>query len=176
MATPDLKSLDEERSEKQKSQPRGMSLTSKLILGVIGIIVILLIVAFLTIGVTTTAASEGASFPYTTTYGVSFPEGETITIGNTHILVLSYENEMVADIDGDREKLVVGETREMSPRHAKVTVLGTPFLETDFQIFLTYKGVRDNRAYFDLTVKTENQVPDFLLRRLLPSEIDARPV
>jgi len=176
MATNDLKSLDEERSESAKSKPSGMSLKSKLILGVLGILIIILIVAFLTIGVTTTAAIQGTSFPYTTTYGVSFPEGETIGIGNTHILVLSYENEMVADIDGDREKLVVGETREISPRHAKITILGVPVLETDFQILLTYKGVNDNRAYFDLTVKTERQVPDILLRNLLPREIDARPV
>jgi hypothetical protein len=48
-------------------------------------------------------------------------------------------------------------------------------LETDFQIFLTYKGVNDNRAYFDLIIRTEKQVPEFLLQRLLPPEIDARP-
>lgn len=176
MTEKELKSIEEERREKRQDEPRGMSMKSKLIIGITGLLIVILIVAFLTIGVTTTTVSEGASFPYTTTYGVSFPEGETITIGNTHIIVLSYENEMVADIDGDREKLVVGETREMAPRHAKVTILGTPLLETDFQILLTYKGVNDNRAYFDLTVKTEKQVPDFLLRRLLPSEIDARPV
>ena len=174
--TEELKSLDEEKSERKEMGKRGMSLKGKILLVIIGIIIVALIVAFLTINVSTTAVSEAASFPYTTTYGVSFPEGETIAIGNTHILVLSYENEMVADIDGDREKLVVGEDRILSPRHARVTILSVPVIETDFQITMKYKGVRENRAYFDLMVKTEKQFPDFLLRRLLPNEIDARPV
>ena len=176
MAEKDLKTLEEERSEKSGEKKSGMSMKAKVILGVAGLLIIILIAAFLTISVTTTAVSGTPSFPYTTTYGVSFPEGETIAIGNTHILVLSYENEMVADIDGDREKLVVGEPRTTAPRHAHVTVLGMPVMDTDFQILLTYKGVNDNRAYFDLNVKTGNQVPDILLRRLLPPEIDARPV
>lgn len=153
-----------------------MSGTTKMILGIIALIIIVLVIAFLTISVSTTSAPAGAAFPYTTTYGVSFPEGETITIGTTRVLVLSYNNEMISDIDGEREKLVIGEDRVIAPRHAKVTMLGIPVLETDFQIQLNYKGVRENRAYFDMAVKTEKQVPDFLLRRLLPKEIDARPI
>ncbi len=176
MTGKELKSLEEERSESRAKEQGGMSLKTKALLGIIGVIIIVLIVAFLTINVTTTAVSDSASFPYTTTYGVSFPEGETIAVGNSHILVLSYQNEMFADIDGDREKLVVGEDRVLSPRHARVTVLGIPAMETDFQITMKYKGVRENRSYFDLTVKTEKQFPDLLLRRLLPNEIDARPI
>lgn len=172
----DIKTLDEERSERKPKESGGMSMKNKILLGIVGIIILVLVVAFLTINVTTSTVSDSASFPYTTTYGVSFPEGETITIGTTKILVLSYENEIFADIDGEREKLVVGEDREITPRHARVTVLGMSVLETDFQILMKYKGVRENRAYFDLTVRTEKQVPDFLLRRLLPPEIDARPV
>jgi hypothetical protein len=49
-------------------------------------------------------------------------------------------------------------------------------MDTNFQINLKYKGERDNRAYFDMAVHTSKQVPDILLRQLLPNEIDARPV
>lgn len=153
-----------------------MGTGTKIALGLIAVVIVVLIAALLTISVTTTMVGGSAGFPYTTTYAVSFPEGKTIAIGNTHILVLSYNNEMVADVDGEREKLVIGEDRVIAPRHARITTLAIPVLETDFQILLNYKGVRDERAYFDLLVKTEKQVPDYLLRRLLPGEIDARPV
>lgn len=166
----------EKEEPPRKGKEGGLSTGTKITIAVIGLLIIILAAAFLTITVTTTTVVESANFPYTTTYGVSFPEGETITIGNTRILVLSFNNEMVSDVDGDREKLVVGEDRIIAPRHARVTTLGIPVLDTDFQILLKYKGVRENRAYFDLTVKTEKQVPDYLLRRLLPREIDARPI
>lgn len=167
--------IEIERPESKGKENSGMSAGTKIAIGVIALIIIILVAAFLTISVTTTTAPESAGFPYTTTYSVTFPEGETITIGNSHILVLSYNNEMVGDVDGDREKLVVGEDRIIAPRHARVTTLGIPILDTDFQIIMKYKGASDNRAFFDLIVKTEKQFPDLLLRRLLPKEIDARP-
>jgi hypothetical protein len=168
--------IEKEHSDSKGKGSGGMGTGTKILLCSIAIIIIVLVAAFLTITVTTTTVIESAGFPYTTTYAVSFPEGETIAIGTTHILVLSYNNEMVADVDGEREKLVVGEDRVIAPRHAHITTLGIPVLDTDFQILLKYKGIRENRAYFDLVVKTEKQVPDYLLRRLLPKEIDARPV
>lgn len=168
--------IGKEHSDSKGKESGGMGTGTKIVLGIIAIVIVLLVAAFLTITVTTTSVPESASFPYTTTYAVSFPEGETIAIGNTRILVLSYNNEMVADVDGEREKLVIGEDRVIAPRHARVTTLGIPVLDTDFQILMKYKGTRENRAYFDLVVKTEKQFPDYLLRRLLPKEIDARPI
>ena len=41
---------------------------------------------------------------------------------------------------------------------------------------MKYKGVRETRPYFDLTVKTGKQFPNSLLRQLLPNEINARPI
>jgi hypothetical protein len=49
-------------------------------------------------------------------------------------------------------------------------------MDTNFKINLKYKGERDNRAYFDMAVHTSKQVPDMLLKQLLPAEIDARPI
>jgi hypothetical protein len=155
---------------------RGMSTGTKVSIAVIVILVAVIAVAILTLSVTTTGAGSGTAFPYTTLYAVSFPEGEPIAIGNSRIVVLSYNNEMVTDVDGEREKLVVGEDRTFAPRHARITVAGIPVLDSDFQILMKYKGVLDSRAYFDLTVRTEKQVPEYLVKQLLPPAVDARPV
>ena len=166
--------LEEERA-RQKGKGGGGGL--KIIISLIVFVILLVVVAYLTLSVSVTNVSPGNSLPFTTNYGVSFPEGQTITIGNTHINVLSYQNELISDIDGDRQKLVVGEDRVISERRAIITTLGAvTLLDTHFQINLTYKGERDNRAYFDMAVHTSQQVPDFLLTRLLPPEMNARPI
>ncbi len=173
METGRKKGLEEERARQKRTGGSGMMV----ILGIIGLIIVILAVAFLTLSVSVTSVSAGTSLPFTTSYGVSFPEGQTITIGNTHINVLSYQNELISDIDGDRQKLVVGEDRIISERRAVITTLGAiTLMDTNFNINLKYKGERDNRAYFDMAVHTSKQVPDILLNRLLPPEIDARPI
>jgi hypothetical protein len=166
---------EEERArEKRKG---GLGTGIKIVIYLIVLAIIAAVAAFLTLSVSVTNVSPGNSFPFTTMYGVSFPEGQTITIGNTHISVLSYQNEIISDIDGDRQKLVVGEDRVISERRAVITTLGAiTLMDTNFQINLKYKGDRDNRAYFDMAVHTSRQVPDMLLRLLLPPEIDARPI
>jgi hypothetical protein len=83
---------------------------------------------------------------------------------------------MVTDVDGNREKLVIGEERRFAERRVRVTTHGFPILETNFRIVMNYKGTWENRAYFDLTIQTEKQVPEFLVKRLLPPAVDARPV
>ena len=47
-------------------------------------------------------------------------------------------------------------------------------MDINYVINLKYKGERDNRAYFDMAVHTSKQVPDMLLKRMLPPEIEAR--
>jgi hypothetical protein len=166
--------LEQERArEKAKSRGSGV----KIILGIILLVIILIAAAFLTLNVTVSNVAPGVAMPFTTNYGVSFPEGQTITIGNTHIIVLSNQGLIITDIDGDRQNMVVGEKRVISERRAQITTLGViTLLDTHFQIDLVYKGERDNRAYFDMAVHTSQQVPDILLRQLLPNEIDARPI
>jgi hypothetical protein len=91
--------------------------------------------------------------------------------------VLSFQNELISDIDGDRQKLVIGEDRVISERRAVITTLGTiTLMDTNFKINLKYKGDRDNLAYFDMAIHTSQQVPDMLLNQLLPAEIHAQPM
>ncbi|MGA2913760.1 MAG: hypothetical protein ABSE07_09625 [Methanoregula sp.] len=166
--------LEQERAQ-QKSKGRGSGV--KIILGILLLVIILIAAALLTLNVTVSNVAPGLSMPFTTNYGVSFPEGQTITIGNTHIIVLSNQGLIITDIDGDKQNMVVGEDRVISERRAVITTLRViTLLDTHFQINLKYKGERDNRAYFDMAVHTSQQVPDILLRQLLPKEIDATPI
>ena len=125
--------------------------------------------SFLTLNITITPVSQETSLPFTVNYAVSFPEGQTITIGNTHITVLSYQNQLISDIDGDRQNLVVGEDRVIPERRAVVKTLGViTLIDTNFKINLTYQGAENNRAYFNMKVQSSRQVPDLLLKQLLP--------
>ena len=163
------------QQERTRLKEKGGSI--KYLIYVIVLAIVLVVVAWFSLNVTVTNVLPGNALPFTTNYGVSFPEGQTITVGNTHINVLSYQNELISDIDGDRQKLVVGEDRIIAERRAVITTLGAvTLLDTNFKIDLKYKGERDNRAYFDMAVHTSRQVPDILLKQLLPSEIDARPI
>jgi hypothetical protein len=165
----------EERA--RETQKGGLGTGVKIIISLIVLAIIVAVVAFLTMSVSVTNVSASDSLPFTTNYGVSFPEGQTITIGNTHISVLSYQDELISDIDGNRQKLVVGEDRIISERRAVITTFGAiTLMDTHFQINLKYKGDRENRAYFDMAVHTSQQVPDMLLKQLLPAEIDSRPI
>lgn len=149
----------------------------KVIAGLVIIIIVGGVTALLTLGVTVMSPDQNATYPYATTYTVSFPEGQPVTIGNSRILVLSFENEMITDIDGNREKLAIGDERQVSGRRARITTLGAiPLIDTNFQITLKYKGVSGNLANFDMTIKTSSQVPDYLIQRILPPGINARPV
>jgi hypothetical protein len=150
----------------------------KILLGIIIILIIVFVAALLTLNVNVTNSStSGIPMPFASNYSVTFPEGQQITIGNTHITVLTYQNELISNIDGDQQKLVEGQDRVISERRAVISTLGAvTLMDINFQIDLTYKGQRDNLAYFDMVIHTSKQVPDILLRQLLPSTINASPM
>ncbi|MDG6256796.1 MAG: hypothetical protein QCH35_04275 [Methanomicrobiaceae archaeon] len=148
---------------------------SKVILAVVLVLVVILAGGLLTLGVTVTEPREGMAYPYTTTYVVLFPDGERVTVANTPMMALTYENEMIIDVNGRRDKIVVGEEKLVSERRAIISVFGKQVLATNFQIYMKYLGMESNKAQFYLTVKRSNDIPQFLIDRLLPSEIEARP-
>jgi hypothetical protein len=165
----------EGQKEASKERKKGSGL--KVLLGFIVLIIIIFIAALLTLNVTVTNPVTGISMPFSSNYSVTFPEGQQVTIGNTHITVLTYQNELISNIDGDQQKLVEGQDRVTSERRAVITTLGAiTLVDTDFQLDMKYKGQRDNLAYFDLVIRTSKQVPDILLRYLLPPSINASPM
>ena len=167
--------VNEERA--RETGPGGWGTGLKVIAGFVVLAIIIALAAVLTLSVHVTTVEPGNALPFTTNYGVSFPEGQIMTIGNTQISVLSYQNELVSNIDGDQQKLVVGEGRVINERRAVITTLGgIVLMDTIFKINLVYKGNRDNIAVFDMGVHTSQQVPDYLLTRLLPSAMNAHPI
>ena len=162
--------------EAESEQLTGLSTRAKILVGIVIVIFIIAIAAAFTLTVAVIGTQTGTSFPYVTSYKVTLPDGQPVSIGTTRITVMTYGNEVVADVDGTKEKLVVGQQRVISPHSARITALGIPLLDTDFQITLTYLGQTGNNANFDLTVKTSKQVPEFMLRPLIPANMNAQPV
>lgn len=161
-----------------REKPKGgWGMGIKLLISLIVLAIIVAAIALLTLSVSVVPVSTSYAMPFTTNYAVTFPEGQSIAIGTSHMSVLSFENELISDIDGDRQKLVVGEDRVISERRAVITTFGViTLMDTNFQINLKYKGNRDNLAYFDMAIHTSQQVPDILLKQLLPAEIHAQPM
>lgn len=145
---------------------------TKILLGIVaGIIIIVAIAAILTFTMTVTPSHSSVRLPFETHYAVSFPDGNAVTIGSSHIAVMAYNGSITTDVDGDREQLVTGQTRIISPRHATISIFGVPLYNTDFQITLQYLGSTSQKDNFDLTVATSQKIPSFLLDRLLPSSV-----
>ncbi|HEX3000980.1 MAG TPA: hypothetical protein VHN82_01190 [Methanoregula sp.] len=162
-------------TESPASQSKGWSTGTKALVGVIVLVLVIATLAIFTLTVAVLESKAGTQFPYTTNYRVTLPDGQPVTIGNSHILVTSYNDELLADVDGTKEKLVVGQQRVISPRHAQVTMMGIPVIDTDFQITLTYLGSTGKNANFDMSIKTSTQVPEFIVRRLIPPSMNAQP-
>jgi hypothetical protein len=143
---------------------------------ILGILVILIIAAFLTLSVKADLPPDpGTGYPYTTTYAVLIPDGLPIRIAETPILVLTSGNELIMKIGDQNEKFVAGQTKTISERRAEFRALGIPLLSTNYLIEATYRGRSGPNADFFLIVRTSRQVPSFLIERILPAEIQARP-
>lgn len=163
----------------EKSNPSGIggwSLWTKVLLGIIAIVAVVSILAVVTLTIAVVDSQTGTSFPYTTTYRVSLPDGQPITIGTTKILAFTMPDGVDVSVDGTKEELTVGQERIISPRFARISALGVPLMDTDFQITLKYLGPSGNNALFDMTVKTSKQVPDMVLSKLIPPSMGAQPI
>jgi hypothetical protein len=147
----------------------------KILLIVVALVVLVLLAAYFTIGVEQSSPYAGATYPWTTTYEVLFPDGKQVYIGTTSIMALSYQDEVIIDVDGDREKMVVGEERLISERRAVIKALGIPVADTNYQMYVKFLEVQGKSIKFYLTIKTSQQVQQFLIERILPPEIQARP-
>lgn len=163
---------DIQESQNTTSWSTGM----KVLAGVVAAVIVIAVLAVLTLTVAVYESETiSGEYPYTTTYSVSLPDGQPVAIGSSRILVTSYNDELIADVDGTKEKLVVGQERVISPRHAQIKVIGLPVLDTDFQITLTYLGSTGTNANFAMTVRTSKQVPELVLRQLIPASMNAQP-
>jgi hypothetical protein len=155
---------------------KGWSTGTKVLIGIILFIFVISFAVIFTLTVAVLETQAGTSFPYSTNYQVSLPDGEPVTIGNSKILVMVMDDGVDTSVDGTKEKLQVGQERVISPHFARISVLGIPLIDTDFQITLKYLGASGNNALFDMTVRTSKQIPEFVIRRLLPPNMNAQPI
>jgi hypothetical protein len=174
--TPGVKGVSEERTTTKTPVKEQKNRRVRIFLTLTVIIAALVLAAYFSISVHQSSPLANASYPWTATYDVLFPDGQREYIGSTEITALSYQDEVIIDVDGDREKLVVGEQRLISERRAIITMLGIPLVETNYQMYVTFIGTKGSDDEFYLTIRTSQQVPQFLIDRILPSEIRARPV
>jgi hypothetical protein len=162
--------------EKHGQGRNGWSTGTKVLVGILCLIAVISVIAVITLTVAVIESETGTSFPFSTSYRVSLPDGEPVTIGNTRIIVMIIGDSVDTSVDGNKEKLTVGQERVISPHFARISALGVPLIDTDFQITLKYLGSSGNNALFDMTVKTSKQIPELVLRRLIPANMNAQPV
>ena len=155
----------------------GMNHKTKILLGIIaGLIIVIVVVAILTFTMVVTTGTSETTFPYESHYSVSFPDGNTVSIGSSRIGVMSYNGSITTDVDGDRDQMVTGQTRVLVPRHATISIFGVPIYEADFQMTLQYLGSTGQKDNFALTIATSQKIPSFLLDHLIPSSIKATAI
>jgi hypothetical protein len=157
-------------------EKQGWGLGTKILLFLIALVVVVSVIAVLTLTVAVLDTPTGTSFPYTTTYRVSLPDSEPISIGNSKIIVLTMGNEVDTSVDGVKERLAIGQERTISARYARISAIGMPVIDTDFQIVLKYIGSSGNNALFDMRVMTSRQVPEILIRQIIPPRMGAQPI
>ncbi|QYZ79285.1 hypothetical protein E2N92_07455 [Methanofollis formosanus] len=157
-------------------EPKKMSGKKKAVLGVFGLLLLLAVAAAFTLDVEFGDPIPGSTYPYTVTYNVWFPDGEPVTVGNVKMMALSYGDELILDVNGNREKIVLGQEMEVAEHHASMKIFGVTLLSTDFKMFMKYRGLVEGKANFSLTVKTSRQIPQFVINLLLPKEIQAQPM
>lgn len=148
----------------------------RLLIYAAALVLILVTAAYLTIGVVISEAPAAASYPYTTTYQVQIPSSETVKVGNAEILAIPTGDQVTLSINKEPKVMSVGETRTIQERRAHITALSLGLMDFDFRVEATYQGQSGNSALFALAFRTSEQVPSFLIERLLPPNVQARPV
>jgi len=157
-------------------EKQGWGLGTKILLFLIALVVVVSVIAVLTLTVAVLDTPTGTSYPYTTTYRVSLPDSEPIMFGNSKIMVMTMGNEVDTSVDGTKERLAVGQERTINARYARISALGVPVIDTDVQIVLKYIGSSGSNALFDMRVMTSRQVPEILIRQIIPPRMGAQPI
>ena len=140
----------------------------------IGACVLIAVIMTLTISTDQPGRSE-TGYPYTTTFLVSLPEGETVQVGDQEILVLSTGDSIALRIGDHREEMHQGEEREIADRTVTVQTLGQTVFETGYRFSATWVGMEGKTATFRVTLRSSRQIPDWLISRVIPQEIRATP-
>ena len=146
-----------------------------LVLAAIGVLLLVGIAAVLSFSVAISPSTGNATYPYTVTYDVIFPAAEPVPIGNITLVAIPYPDRVSLSVDKVPYDIPINQTRQVSAKHATVTLLGVGLLSFDFVLEAEYLGMVGQDAHFELGIRTSEQVPKFLIDRLLPPSVRARP-
>ncbi len=160
--------------EKPEAKRRNRRLT--IALAAIGVVLVVAIVAVLSFSVSIGTSAGNATYPYTVAYDVVFPNAEPVQIGNITIVAIPSPTSVTLSVDKVPYEIRLGEKREISAKHATVSLLGVQLLSFDFTLEAEYLGMQGQDAHFALSVRTSEQIPKFMIDRLLPAKVQARPV
>lgn len=120
-------------------------------------------------------ATQDTPFPYTTTYQASLPDSERVHVGSLDILAMQTGDRIALKIGNHREEMEMNETRQISPRIFSLRIFGTPVFDTGYQVNVTWTGVQKDRDTFKIVLRTNRQVPEWLMNRIIPGTIEAKP-
>ncbi len=141
----------------------------------IAVVLAIAIVAVLSFSVSIGTSAGNATYPYTVSYDVLLPNAEPVQIGNITLVAIPYPDHVSLSVDKVPYDISLNETRQISAKHATVSMLGIPLLSFDFTLEAKYLGMQGQDANFSLAVRTSEQIPKFMIDRLLPPSVKARP-
>ena len=170
------KTTQETGGSTEKAEPVKKRGGLRWVLYAVVVIVLILAAAYLSIGVVFSEAPPAAAYPYTTTYQVFFPASQVVTIGNSEIIAIPTGDQVTLSINKEASIMSLGETKTIQERRAAISILFVKILDFDFKIDATYRGRSGDTTQFYLAFRTSEQVPSFLIARLLPASVQARPV
>lgn len=147
----------------------GVGLIILVVMGVLTALILTLTIAADQPGV------SGATYPYSTTFRVSLPEGETVRVGDLDILALKAGDTIALRIGDRREEMDPGETRDVADRTVAVKALGQTVFQTGYRLKVTWTGMEGRDLIFRVTLLSSRQIPDWLISRVMPAEIQAVP-
>lgn len=124
--------------------------------------------------------ATGSSFPYTTTYDVLFPQGQSVNFAGTYITAAGTGDKVIVTAGGRQGiEMSDGDTRTFSqPKRVIVKIFGITLIDTDYMVDSEFRGYvpSEGKNDFYMTFKTSKQVPQGLIDMLIPKEVNARPI
>lgn len=122
----------------------------------------------LTLTIAPDAPAVSGGYPYSSTYEILIPEGQILKAGDLEFLVLKTGEGIALKIGDRREEMIQGEIRDTKDRMLTIGALGRTILETRYRLRASWDGMRDGNAVFRVTLQSEEQIPDWIVRPIMP--------
>ena len=148
----------------------------KVVAGVIGVILVVLLVGWLTMSLEPALpAKNGVVYPFSAKYDMIAPDGQSLMIGNVLFRATTQGNDVALTVGNSDSVQAVGEMKTILEKRALVKTFGIAVFDTNYRLDATYKGKVNGNPDFDLTIMSSAPIPQFLIDRMLPTELVITP-